>query len=597
MEKKKGPMLYLLASFLAYPFIWVILDLPSLYHDRRRPFLLDADFVAPFLRHVGGPIDALASLVTQLYYYPWLGALTLFLILATLYAATTVILQAFGRPSRLASLLPAALGFFLLQAHITVFPLLSFVFSLCMAAVFIRCNVLPLLLRLAIFTALSALTCYVAGGTALLFALICALNGQIIQKQRRLLVAYLVLGALIPYAVGTALFEPNRTLQYFAGAPLEAASPDLHPLELTWYALLPLAIIGTAYTKKLRLPYLRALRLSCILGLALLGFVMVKNRFFRYTPMALDLYAENGEWGKALNYARRFSTQATVMTAHIVNHSLYHLGRLPHDMFDYPQFRNDRVLLLGMGDKEQEVFPRADNRRSDVYYWLGRIDQAERWAHEVLTNQGFHGPALRRLISINVLKNRPKAARMYAGVLQRTLTHRTLATDLIAQFERGALLASDPEINSIRPLLPKTDYVGEWTTRDLLNQQLSEMPTNRMAFEYLMAHLLITGNIMEFGQNVHRAEAFGHRELPRAYEEACLVYTLATGKTPPNLGLTVREDTRKRFERFMELIRKHHRDRRAGWEATQGDFGNTYWFFKLFGRSGSVGPPDFDTKQ
>lgn len=595
MGKRKGPLLYLLASCLAYLYVWVILDLPLFHHNGRRPFLLDADFIAPFLRYVAGPVDCLASLVTQLCYYQWLGALTIFLILATIYAATTAILQAFGRPARLVSLLPAALGIFLLQQHITVFPLLSFAFSLCMAAVFVRCNSLPLPLRLAIFTSLSVVTCYVAGGTALLFALVCALNALLLEKKRGLAGLYLVFGALIPYALGTVLFEPNRTLQYFIGAPLEESSSDLHPLKIIWYALCPIAIIGTVHVRYLRTYGVRALRLACILVLVLLCSVMVRNRFYVYNRGALHLYAENGEWQKALDYAQRFPDQATIMTAHIVNHSLYHTGRLPNDMFDYPQFRYGQVLLLG-GD-ELDVFPRAANRRSDVYYHLGRIDQAERWAHEVLTNQGFLVPALRRLVSINLLNGRPEVARVYAGVMRKTITHRNLGAEILAQLDDGELLAADQEMNAIRPLLPRTDYVGEWTTRDILTQQLQEAPSNRMAFEYLMAHLLIIGDIMGFGQNVFRAEAFGHRELPRTYEEACLCYTLVTRQSPPNLGLEVREDTAIKFERFMELYRKYGSDRREAWEVLKREFGDTYWFFDLFGRSGSLPPPDFDGKQ
>jgi hypothetical protein len=115
-----------------------------------------------------------------------------------------------------------------------------------------------------------------------------------------------------------------------------------------------------------------------------------------------------------------------------------------------------------------------------------------------------------------------------------------------------------------------------------------------MAFEYLMAHLLIIGDIMGFGQNVSRAVGFGHRELPRAYEEACLCYTLVTKQPPPNLGLKVREETVVRFDRFMALYQKYESDRRQAWEVLKGEFGNTYWFFDLFGRTGALPRPAFD---
>ncbi|MBN2714837.1 MAG: hypothetical protein JXX14_03215 [Deltaproteobacteria bacterium] len=604
MDKRTRQLLYIPVALSAWLFIWAIMDFQIRHHSRRRPFLFDGDFIAPFLRYVAGPIDCLASLVTQLYFYPWLGALIIFAVLVTIFISTTVVLLSFRqmseksveRPFFQVAVLPAAMGLFLLAQHISVFPLLSFAFSLGMAAVYVGCSFLSVKMRPALFAGMAIIVSYVSGGTVLLLTLICALYEFFRQRQRLPALGYLVFGASIHFVICTVLFEPNRMLQFFIGAPLEASSPDFHPLETIWYAIVPVVIVGTVYAKHLQ-RVIRVLRVSGIVAVCLMGAVMADYRFNRYDPMVLDYYAEKGDWDNALDYAQRYSSKASIMTAHIVNHALYHTGRLPDDMFDFPQFRDGRVLFLGVGDKEQDISSRAANRRSDVYYHLGRIDQAERWANEVLSSQGFHGFVLRRLVSINVLKNRPRAARVYAGVMQKTITHRSQANELIAQFNNGELLKTDDEISDIRRLLPKVDYVGEWTARDLLTQQLREAPDNQMAFEYLMAHFLITGNINEFGRNVHRVESFGYQALPRAYEEACVVYMLATGKRPPDLGLNVQEDTLERFRRFMAVIEKYDRDQRQAWDILQPDFGNTYWFFKVFGRSGSVPPPSFDRKK
>ncbi|MBN2340065.1 MAG: hypothetical protein JXX29_16130 [Deltaproteobacteria bacterium] len=596
-QKRKGVhrALYIVLPLLAFLYIRVMFDFRQLHHDRRRPFLFDTEFIEPFLRYVAGPVDCLASLITQLYIYPWVGALTLFTLLGIIYFTTRVILRSFGQPPRFVSMLPAVVGLFLLQQHITVFPLASFAFSLSMAAVCTRCKSFPMVFRLVLFLVLSAFTAYIGGGTVLLLAGICALNELINHRQRILATAFIFLGAFIPFALGVFLYEPNRTLQYFIATPLEPSSPELHPFELCWYALIPLTIVATVFANRLRPLFHRAIQTFCILIFAAICIAMVNHRFYRYRPQAMNYYAENEEWNAALAYANRFPSEATIITAHIVNHALYHTERLPHDMFDYPQFRSGRVLLLG--GNELDSLPHVANRRSDVYYRLGRIDQAERWTHEMLTSQGFLGHALHRLVAINVLKDRPKAARVYAGVMEKTVTHCETAAALIAAFQNGTLERSIQEANRIRPLLPKTDYVGEWTTRDILFQQLQEAPANRMAFEYLMAQFLITGNLKEFGQNVHRVKEFGYREIPRAYEEACVSYILATGKQPPNLDIKVQQYTIQKFARFQELYRQHHQNRRDAWEALKPEFGNTYWFFDLFGRTGLLSPPDFDTKE
>lgn len=597
IEKRK-PLIFILTSLLTYFFIWAILDLPLLYHCKSRPFLFDADFIAPFFQYIAGPAEGFASLISQLYYFQWIGALAILSILIVIFLTTRFILHSFGQFFILVPLLPAALGLFLLQNHITVFPLLTFAISLSMVVIFIKCKSFSMIFRFGIYIALSALLSFFVGGSVLLFALICFLHEFFIHKKPWLALGFFVLGAIIHFELCFIFFEPNKIFQYFIGAPLEANSLDFHLIEILWYALFPILILGIVHAKYLQF-LKKPFHLSFILAFAFMFVIMVNNRFNRYNYMLLDYYTENCEWEKALEYTQQHSDQSTIMTSYIVNYCLYQSGKLPSDMFDYPQIRNPRVLFMEVEDNEPEVFPHSENLRTDVYYQLGRIDQAERWAHEVLTSQGFQGAALRKLISINVLKNRPKAARTYAGVLQKTITHRAEATKLITQFDNGALLANDKEINNIRLLLPKNDYIGalKWKPKEVLEQQLQEAPNNRMAFEYFMAYLLIEGNIMEFGNNVHKIQEFGYKEIPRAYEEACLVYKLSTGQQPPNLELQVRDETVKRFKSFMKLLQKYDKNRSKAWDVLRPTYGNTFWFYKVFERSGTFRPSNFNATE
>ena len=66
---------------------------------------------------------------------------------------------------------------------------------------------------------------------------------------------------------------------------------------------------------------------------------------------------------------------------------------------------------------------------------------------------------------------------------------------------------------------------------------------------------------------------------------------LVAGQPPPGLQLQIQEETLAKFERFVELFRKHEKDRGRAWDVLKGEFGNTYWFFDVFGRSASAGRP------
>ena len=87
--------------------------------------------------------------------------------------------------------------------------------------------------------------------------------------------------------------------------------------------------------------------------------------------------------------------------------------------------------------------------------------------------------------------------------------------------------------------------------------QLEENAANRMAFEYLMAQLLITNNVDGFVRNLPRAEAFGLTVLPRHYQEALLVYEAQTGRAVPRWGFLVEPEVRDAFRRFAAELASH----------------------------------------
>lgn len=96
-----------------------------------------------------------------------------------------------------------------------------------------------------------------------------------------------------------------------------------------------------------------------------------------------------------------------------------------------------------------------------------------------------------------------------------------------------------------------------------------------MAFEYLMSHLLLSNHVERFARNLPLMRRFAYPRLPQAYEEALYIYELGVGreKVFEMTGLTVSEDTKRRFERYYRLAEARQM------ETLQAEFGKTYWFY------------------
>ena len=108
-------------------------------------------------------------------------------------------------------------------------------------------------------------------------------------------------------------------------------------------------------------------------------------------------------------------------------------------------------------------------------------------------------------------------------------------------------MRSDPLVARIRPLMLRKDYVGDWSTEQILQQCLEANPSNRMAFEYLLAHYLLTSDMKGLASLAPRLKDF-YRELPTHVQEALLGFRNVNGSLPPGIdGSAIDRETESAF--------------------------------------------------
>jgi len=587
-----------------YAFTWWLIDPVSFAHNRERPFLLDWVFFCRFLRHVGGLVEYAGSFMVYSYEIPWLGSLCIFGILLAHGFSMRCILRRFGAKQ------PALAAWFLthcllltLRHYITIVSVLAIVLALSASCIYSGTPSKAPSLRIVLFAVLSLALGYVAAGAATLFAVVAILYECLARRRYGLAIAILALAGIIPPFLRFLLFEPFQSPFFFRWVPVDKALRQLPHELLVFYLLYPIGIVS-AFASSLRrgtrspacpapAPSRRAAVIARLPGIAAISFAIVATvilvRRYESTDLLMqaDRLMEHRQWTQALAKLENLPVNGD-LARHTVIRCLARTGRLLDEMFRYPQIVGPDVILLT--NPEMDMLLRIARKRSDVYYELGMVNEAERWIHEAFTDQGEVPFILERLAMINMVRQRPQATAIFLGALARNPWKRAHAMSVMSQIRADPTMSGDTEINRIRSCLSDTDYVGPWKPEEMLQHCLAENAGNRLAYDYLIANCLLDRRINDFAANIVRFRDF-YTVMPVHCEEACIAYMHRTGHAPPGLeGWKPGNVTVLRFQSFLDTLRSYGGSLQTAWPALAPAFGSTFWFYDLYGRT-SAGPP------
>ena len=103
-----------------------------------------------------------------------------------------------------------------------------------------------------------------------------------------------------------------------------------------------------------------------------------------------------------------------------------------------------------------------------------------------------------------------------------------------------------------------------------------------MAFEYLMAWYMLTGQLEKFMQNLYRLDDFDYSEIPRHYEEAILMYMLKAKKTVDLRDYRISLESQQRFDGFGQLLSRYGGNKRAAMNKLAEYYSDSYFFYYLY---------------
>jgi len=585
------------AILLSFYFIYLLLRIdPKLIYQSQEPvFFFDRYFISEFFSYPGGVNELASGFLSQFFYYSWTGALLLVLVFASVTLNTWLLIRSVTaiRPILYLHWIPSVI---LLALHSNYrFPLvltLGLLWTLLGINIYIRLAPSNRMLRFLFYVILHAILYYVTAGQAFIFSLIIILYEILHHRSIVLPLLYALFAALLPYIGASIIFIVHIRDAY----TMLLTSYDIY--KLTWiswllYAFFPFVLLlvtfeiryidaGKKNAKNIfgRLLCHRSILVLLIQAIIVFALVTI-SALYSYDKkekafFLIDHYARFEEWNKVIDIAQKGLPISNVVQCQ-VNRALYHSGLLSNEMFSMTQiFKGDGLFL------HENVRAPFALQHSDLFFDLGLINESQHWAHEAIASNGDTAWNLQRLALVNLLKEKPDIAKKYLAMLQRTIWHKTWATEYIKYLSDSNDFWAHPKFRYLKSTMPESDFLVSPTQPELCLEELLKNTKNKMAFEYFMAYCLLEGQIARFVKHLHRLNYFNYPEIPRHFEEAMLIYNQLAGDNGIALqGKDISEQTIRKFDDFNNIMSKHKKDKTAA-RSELIKYRDTYWFYGLY---------------
>jgi len=569
-----------------YLYVWLFIEPRLIYHCFGNfiaypNFSVDWTFLKTCLGYPGGLVEYIGGFLSQLYYFPWLGALVTTAVAWLMYTATKILIRPLVRMRfKLICFIPAVM---LLMMHnrydiqLTAFLALSVV--LWFSVVYEKVSVRNSSARIAVFLGMFALLYYIVGGTSFVFAFL-AMTYELFVGRRKVLSVLFPAVAIGTYLVGKYIFDLQIEIIYLRlSEVLFERDPWIKGIVICIYFFFPAVLfvfglwqelvskkipvdtfkILTKF-KSLKTGSLRQLfqsdKAKWIIETALAIFILAAGIFISFDAtkkklVQVDYFAHKRRWSDVLTRARQIRPESCdTCCIHDINRALFYTGRLGDEMFCYPQEFN--ALILSRSEF-QKPNGRIFLKRSRLFLELGHVGIAERDAFEYLELVGSTPRIVEQLATIKLVKSQTEAAKVFLRALNKDLIFGNRGRQILRRLEREPGLTGDKWIQYIRSVASDRESVSfTITADDFFLQLLNKNRRNRLAFEYMMACYLLNGQVDKFVANIGLLKDFGYKRLPRYYEEAIVIYM---GSGLPKMDLHGWQPRRETMQRAQEVNR------------------------------------------
>jgi hypothetical protein len=289
-----------------------------------------------------------------------------------------------------------------------------------------------------------------------------------------------------------------------------------------------------------------------------------------------DLCAARGQWDRVIAQIGRAGVYDQVLNV-LWARALVHTDALGRSLFAYPQ-------VLGVDGVFPDRFAAGETAllSSDLYFDLGYVAEAERWACEAQTLQPFAPRVLERLAMTAIIRSDWPLAGMYLRVLARNPWCRAQAATYQAMLADTAMAAADSLVAIKRRQMPTGALIPDQPCQRL-QALLTRDPANHLAYEYLATYYLLTHDTAGLIPLLADWQHHGYAQLPELYQQALLAAYFAAAPDATVLArYPLDAAVVQRYMRFIDVLVQHHGNADQARAQLLAGFSGTYWCYTTY---------------
>ena len=462
------------------------------YQEQYQLFLFDSTYVWEIVKLPGGVADLLGRFCTQFLLFAWVGALVIALLLVAVHLMTfTLLTLSQNQTSQVPSLSKGGAGVRSLLYGLSFVPsFLLWLFLLDENA--LLGGVWAVLLTLLVAWVIVK----VAHGWLRYILLIAAIP-----------ILYFLIGPVcLPIPVGS-LWSGIHYYRYPTVFPWLLWAAALSVFVLVFVARIfrrcHLSLKGGSK------PFASIFFYSFIFAAG--AFFVWKNANFKAEKvMQYDFMARFQQWNRILETVNKEKPNNQIGVT-VQNLALAMNGMLLEQMFNYNQ-NGIAGLLPDVKEDATSPLPTAE-----AFYQLGMINVAQRTvfeAQEAILDFQKSGRCYKRLAETNLINGNYAVARKYLMALQKTLFYRKWANETLPLLGDEEAIARHPEYGRLRQFAYKRRlavpaeldgsrltgdfFFSDHVTPEMLESLYLGNTDNRLAYQYLLAYCLLTGDRERF---------------------------------------------------------------------------------------------------
>ncbi len=499
-------------------------------------FLFTGDYFHERISVAGGMADYVSEYLVQFYYYASAGAAIVALILVLLQIISYQALRTITKTWDLTPYLMSWILTILMSVHMMdENTLLSFPIAIILSLLsYLICRRGGWVCQL-----IGSLPLYWLVGPA--FIIQVALAAAESMKDRTWKTAILPISTLIISAVAwvyicrmlwiaqypwdTVLAGINYHRLTIMSMSAPALQNTILATMISFIVVLPLMQFFKQYFHdRINLDLTTAICAACIYGGFIIAPNIINNHHDENTHVILEqLYLmRKGDWNGIIGKAEEYNKQhlaalETPLSCAAVNLSLEMTGQLSTRMFEFPQTGIQGLLMPRVRDNVSNV------TTMEAFWQLGFINESLRYAfdtQESIPNTRKSARFTRRMAECNILNGRYDVASKYIDLLKQTLFYDTWAEHAELYLYNEDRITGFPEWNQKKQNRLSNDFLFYYPEMPkMLGQLVLHNRDNRMAFDYFMASLLLTGDTRSFLANLNIQPQPGVDPFPKGYIE------------------------------------------------------------------------------